>query len=449
MADTLRAQLKDRVPPHNNEAEQATLGSVLLDGEALERVIPIIREKDFYRAAHRKVFESIIKLYDRGEAIDLITLTDELRASGNLHACGGPGYISQLTSAVPTSANVEYYARIVREASIRRRLLRIAAEITADAQDESQEVRVIVDEAEKRIFEIGEEHAEDAIKDIKKVVTQTVRAIERLHNSHDDYTGVPSGFAELDRMLSGFQDSDFVVVGARPGMGKTALALTMAANMSVHKQVPVGFFSLEMSDQAIMQRLLAMESRTPSQKIRTGNLRPADLASLMEAASQIYDAPLYISDTPSLKLLDLRAIARRMVSRSGVKIIFVDYITLVGAEDTSAPRHEQIAEISRSLKAMARELQIPIVALSQVSRDAEGKQPTLANIRESGSIEQDADVVLLLHRNRATGRREADASPQAETELIIAKQRNGPVGTITIAFIEEYTKFEALERGYD
>jgi len=437
--------LKDKVPPHNAEAELATLGAILLDPDALGRVLESLRPEDFYRAANGKIFSSIISLWERSEAIDLITLTDALKSQGNLDAVGGPAYVSTLTSSVPTSANVEYYAKIVRETSVRRRLLKAANEMIAEAMREGVESREVVEEAERRIFEISEGQQTSGYKQAREIVKQTVEAIEKLYRTREDYTGIPCGFPALDKMLSGFQDSEFIVIGARPSVGKTALALTMAANIAIHRKIPTGFFSLEMSDMAIMQRLIASEARIGSQKIRTGMLRPADFKNLTDAAGAIYDAPLWISDTPSMRLLDLRAQARRMKSQLGIRIIFVDYISLINNEHSDLPRHEQIAEVSRSLKGLARELSIPVVALSQVTRDVEGKRPTLASIRESGSIEQDADVVMFLHRNRGEDSENPEHANNVETELIVAKQRNGPVGTVRIAFVPKYTRFESLD----
>ena len=444
MAQTTAAppasSLRDAVPPHNIDAEVATLGALLLDPESLSTVLRLLRADDFYRAAHRKIYQGILALFDRNEAVDLITLSDELTRSGDLEACGGTAQISQLTSAVPTSANVEYYARIVQALSMRRELQRIAASIIADSFDDGQEVRYIIEEAERRIFEITDRQHTGSFRLAREIIAQTVEAIERLYHSSGSYTGIPSGFPDLDNLTSGFQDSEFVVIGARPSVGKTALALTMAAHVAVQQRKPVGFFTLEMSAVALMQRLLASEARLDSNRIRSGLLRPSDFHKITEAAGRIYDAPLFIEDSPNLKLLDLRAQARRMKSNHGIEIIFIDYITLITSEHHELARHEQIAEISRSLKALARELDVPVIALSQVRRETEGKLPNLADLRESGSIEQDADVVMFLHRERGTDENLNDV----ETDLIVAKQRNGPVGKINLAFIPEYTKFESL-----
>ncbi|MFP4375666.1 MAG: replicative DNA helicase [Spirochaetales bacterium] len=437
--------LKDHVPPNSPEAETATLGAIMLDPEALGRVLSLLRAEDFYRNANGTIYGTILALWERNEPIDLITVTEALKNGGELNRVGGAAYISSLTSAVPTSANIEYYARIVSETSIRRRVQRAAQEIIADSFEEGIESRELIEEAERRIFEISEGQTTGGFKQAREIVKQTVEAIEKLYRARDDYTGIPCGFPALDKMLSGFQDSEFIVIGARPSVGKTALALTMAANIAIRRGIATGFFSLEMSDMAIMQRLIASEARISSQKIRTGMLRPADFKNLTDAAGAIYEAPLWVSDTPGMRLLDLRAQARRMKSQHEVKIIFVDYISLINNDHPNMPRHEQIAEISRSLKGLARELEIPVVALSQVTRDVEGKRPMLSSIRESGSIEQDADVVMFLHRNRGEEAEDPEHANNVETELIVAKQRNGPVGTVRIAFVPKFTRFESLE----
>jgi len=436
-AEAREGALRDSVPSPHDEAEQAVLGALLLDGEALPAVSHLLRPEDFYRSPHQRIYEALLALFDRGQSVDLITLADELRSRGTLEQCGGLAYVSRLTSAVPTSANVEYYARIVQAAAIRRSLARISQEIIARAHDDSVEVPQIVEEAERKIFEISDRHQSGSYHAAKEVVSRTFDAIERLYHSKGSYTGVPSGFTELDNLTNGFQPSEFIVIGARPSVGKTALALTMAANMAIRQKTPVGLFTLEMSSMAIMQRLLSMEARIESQLLRSGMLKPSDFSRLTEACGRIYEAPLFINDSPDLKLLDLRAQARRMKSHQDVRIIFVDYLTLINAENRDLARHEQIAEISRSLKSLARELAIPVVALSQVRRETEGKRPALADLRESGSIEQDADVVIFLH---------TEDMKSAEREILIAKQRNGPIGDFKLAFLSRYTKFEPLAR---
>ena len=322
-------------------------------------------------------------------------------------------------------------------------MLKIAAEMIADAHDTSIESRTVIEEAEKKIFEITDNHSSANFKSASEIINGTIEAIEKLYHTKDSYTGVPTGFPDLDNLTSGFQNSELIVIGARPSIGKTALALSMAINISIRSKIPAGFFTLEMSAMALMQRVVSSEARLNSSRLRTGLLRPSDFHNLTEAAGRIYDAPLYIDDSPNMKLLDLRAQARRMKSKHDVKIIFIDYIGLIEPETKgNVPRHEQVAEISRSLKSLARELDIPIVTLSQVGRQSEGKAPTLADLRESGSIEQDADVVMFLHREREANNEEEGGRSNIVTELILSKQRNGPVGTVKIAFLPQYTKFE-------
>ncbi|MFW5727015.1 MAG: replicative DNA helicase [Spirochaetota bacterium] len=436
-----------KIPPHNIEAERATLGAVLLDGDVISTVLRYLRTDDFYSTSHQKIFKAIIDLFNRGETIDLISLTDRLSAGGELEAVGGTTYVSSLTDEVPTSANVAYYAKIVKDRSVRRKLLKISGGLVSQAYDEGLETRVLIEEAEQKIFEITDSQHTDSYRGVHDIIAETIEAIEKLYHTKDSYTGIPSGFPDLDNMTSGFQNSEFIVIGARPSVGKTAFALTMAANMAIHRKVPIGFFTLEMADMALMQRLLSSEARINSEKLRTGMLRPADFHNLTEAAGRIYEAPLYIDDTPNIKLLDLRAQARRMKSKEDIKALFIDYIGLIEPENKSnVPRHEQVAEISRSIKSLARELQIPIICLSQVGRQSEGKPPTLADLRESGSIEQDADVVLFLHREREDSRdnRDGHSPGNIETDLVVAKQRNGPVGTVKLAFLPSYTKFESF-----
>jgi replicative DNA helicase len=443
----IASTLKDRIPPHNDEAEQATLGALLLDDDAITVAIRYLRADDFYSSANRRIFQATLNLFNKGRKADIITVVDELRQNGELEIAGGPAYVASLTNVVPTSANIDYYARIVQDRSVRRALLRISSEVTAKSFDDANDSRLVLEDAQRAIFELTDNRQTLTFKSAKEIIPKTIEAIEKLYNTKDAFTGIPSGFAELDAMTSGFQRSELSIIGARPSVGKTALALTMAANVAIKERIPTAFFTLEMSDMALMQRLIASEARINSENIRTGLLKPSDFHSLMEAAGRIYEAPLYIVDMPSMKLLDLRAQARRLRAQQRVEIIFIDYLTLISSENYNLPRHEQIAEISRSLKSLARELDIPVVALSQVRRDAEGKRPGLSDLRESGSIEQDADLVMFLHRERETERKGSEERSKAiPTELIIAKQRNGPVGTVDIVFLPSYTKFESMTR---
>jgi replicative DNA helicase len=444
---------RSKVPPHNDEAELASLGAMLLDEDAITTVIQYLRPDDFYANANRRVYSAILNLFNRGLKADIITVTEELRRAGELDLSGGPSYVASLTNVVPSSANVDYYAKIVHDCSLRRSLIRVAGETSAKSFDESLESRILLEETQQKIFELSTDRNTLSFKSARDIIPRAIETIEKLYHNKDAYTGIPTGFEELDSMTSGFQPAELIIIGARPSVGKTALALNMAANMAVSekdgkRRIPTAFFTLEMSDMALMQRLISSEANIESTKIRSGLLKPSDFHSLMEAAGRIYEAPLYIVDMPNMKLLDLRAQARRLRAQQKVEIIFIDYLTLISSDNYNLQRHEQIAEISRSLKSLARELNIPIVALSQVRRDAEGKRPNLSDIRESGSIEQDADVVMFLHRERETDKKsgEQENPNKANTELIIAKQRNGPVGTVGIMFLPQFTKFAPWTR---
>ncbi len=438
--------LKDKIPPHNPEAEQACLGALLLDPDSLGQVLKFIRPEDFYSNSHAQIFEAIISLNEKGQNADLITLTEEMRGTGTLDRSGGPGYIASLTSMTPSSANVEYYARIIQEMSTRRNLIKLSAQVASLAYDDTNETGPILDQIQSRIFEITQNRKTASYHSIKELIPELISVIEELSSNPNAFTGIPSGLTDLDAMTSGFQNSEFAVIGARPSVGKTALALTMAIHIAIHQKIPAAFFSLEMSEHALMNRIISAEAQVPGERIRTGRLRTNDLNDLIDAAGRIYEAPLYIVDMPNMKLLELRTMARRLVLERGVKIIFIDYITLVTHENADLPRWEQIAAISRSLKSLARELQIPIVALSQLKREAEGKQPNLADVRESGSIEQDADLILFLHRDREINKTADQRSDQIETELIVAKQRNGPIGKTNVWFKPAFAKFVNQDR---
>ncbi len=440
------AQLKDKVPPHNAEAEQASLGALLLDPDAVPHVLRYLRPDDYYVNANKHVFAAIIALFEKGQKADLITLADEMRAQGTLDHAGGAAYIAKLTDAVPSSANVEYYAQIVRDGAVRRAVMKLSADIRQKATDDGIETSLLLDELQESIFEISQDRQSVTYKSVKEVVPETMRLIEKLSKSTAQYTGVPAGYPDLDSMTSGFHDSELIIIGARPSVGKTAFALNLAAHMALREKAGVGFFSLEMPDVQLMNRLLASEARISSEKVRSGLIKPSDIQSLMDAASRLYEAPLYIVDVPNIKLLDLRSLARRMKSERDIQVLFIDYLTLITHENSDLPRWEQISSISRSLKALARELRIPVIALSQLKREAEGKQPSMADLRESGSIEQDADVIMFLHRDREIEKRQDERSPYIPTELIVAKQRNGPVGMVNLLFFPGFTRFESLEK---
>jgi replicative DNA helicase len=444
--------LKDKIPPHNPEAEQAVLGAMLLDWDSVGRVVQILRSEVFFSRRNAIMFEAVKSLYSKGQTGDMITVKDELASMGELENAGGVVYLTELTNAVPTAANIEYYANIVVDCFRRRELIRISSSIIAESHDETKESRLVLEDAQNKILALSEINQAYAVQAISGVVLRSFDTIMARTQNQNAYTGIASGLDDLDNLTSGFQDSDLIIIGARPSVGKTALALTMIQNISVEKKIPAAFFSLEMPHLQIGMRLLSQEARINAGKIRTGFLNFSDIAKLQDAMGKYYDAPLYISDSPS-KILDIRALTRRMVKDYGVKIIFIDYISLITSEDPRAPRHEQVSEISRSLKAIARELNIPVVALSQLGREIEKSEkrsrPVLADIRESGSIEQDADVVIFIHRNKEKqeeGKTE-DRSAGLETELLLAKQRNGPIGTVKVLFFPAITKFENMARG--
>jgi len=447
----MAAELKDLVPPHDILAEQATLGALLLDKATLPIAIQYLRADDFYSFANGKIYDVILKLYDKNVEADILTVTRELKQEGKLDEVGGTAYIASLTNIVPSSANIEYYSQTVQNYSLKRALIRVSNEIIAQSHDESQEARMVLEETQQKIFELSDTRQSFRIRSAREIVSDTIKIIERLYDLKQNVTGIPSGFEDLDKLTAGFQPSELIIIGARPSMGKTALALSMASEIAIKKKIPTGFFTLEMSDQALMLRLISSEAEINANVIRTGFLNKLDFQKLLEAAGNIYEAPLYIVDMPNMKLLDLRAQARRLRSHQKVEIIFIDYITLITSENFRLPRHEQIAEISRSLKSLARELNIPIVALSQLTREAEKDRPNLSSIRESGAIEQDADVVMFLH-----GKREADRDPAEkenedgiERDLILAKQRNGPVGTINLLLRSKFAKFVPLIKTSD
>jgi len=441
------SSLKDQVPPHDLDAEQATLGALLLDWDAVGDVLRFLRPERFYSLQNQTIFSAMLELYNESTRGDILTITDKLRTNGDLEKAGGISYITALTDTVPTSANVEYYAQVVYDNYIRRSLIKTSSNIISNSHDKTVASRSVLEEAQKEIFELSDSNFTQTYKTTPELVNKSIEMIEKLFRDKKAFTGIPSGLVELYAMTSGFHSSEFIIIGARPSMGKTALALSMIEYITVEKHIPCAFFSLEMADVQIMQRLLSMEAHIPADRLRTGHLKMEHMQQIQNAAGRIYEAPLYIVDTPNMKLLDLRAMCRRLRAQQKVEIIFIDYITLIQSENTLIPRHEQIAEISRSLKSLARELAIPVVVLSQVRRDSEGKEPSLADLRESGSIEQDADVVMFIHRERQNNSDREEGSPMAiDTKLILSKQRNGPTGAVDIIFLPAYTKFENLDR---
>ena len=437
----MEGTLKDTIPPHNLDAEQATLGAVLLDWSAMTDVVSLLRADHFYSQQNQVIFQTLLELFGKNVRGDSLTLINELTKNNLLDKAGGPAYVASLTETVPSSANLDYYAKIVLDQAMRRSLIKMSSEVKASAFDESRESRMILEEAEKKIFDLAELGTTTAVHGMSEIVPRTLEIIETRYNNHDTFTGVPSGFTRLDSMTSGFQPSEFIVIGARPSMGKTAMALTMMQHIAIEKRIPCGFFSLEMSYEQIGQRLISQIARVPGHKLRSGMLKMSELQQLQDAAGMCYDAPLYIVDTPNMQLIDLRAMARRMRANNKIEIIFIDYIGLISTQNPNAAVFEQVSEISKSLKSLARELNIPVVALCQVARDAEGQEPSLNQLRGSGSIEQDADVVMFIHRERKKSE-DGEMSPVVDAKLIVAKQRNGPIGDVNLLFLSSYTRFE-------
>lgn len=436
--------------PHNIEAEQAVIGSILIDQEAIERVISIVSSMDFYDPKHAEIFKAIEELYDEGIPIDVISICDRLKTKGKLETVGGELYVAQLADIVPTSAHVEMYAQIVRDKSILRALITAASKVVEDATSD-KEVDDILDNAERIIFEIAESKTSKTYLPMNTILHEVFENIEDLRTKAKSgvtslITGIPTGFKKLDEMTSGFHKSDLIILAARPSVGKTAFALNIAKNMALHANVPVGIFSLEMSKEQLAQRLLGMESLIELQKIRRGNLSDEEWQRLLNATGRLYKANIIVDDEANLDPRSLRAKARRMKKEYGIEVVFIDYLQLMSIRSHRENRQQEISEISRSLKLLARELNISIIALSQLSRaveQREDKRPRLSDLRESGSIEQDADMVLFLYREQYY-KKEKTTDPH-ETEVLIGKQRNGPIGTVTLLFDPKYTAFFEID----
>ncbi len=435
----MASELKDKVPPHNKDAEQAVLGALLLEWGAMSDVVTVLKPDRFYSFQNQMIYSAMLSLFKQNVRGDTLTIINELTKLGKIDQAGGAAYIASLTDVVPTAANVNYYVNLVLDAAVRRDLIKMSSELRASSFDETRSSRTLLEEAEKRIFTLSDHNESTQVYEMKDVVSSTIEIIDRRYKNNSELTGIPSGIAKLDTMTSGFQKSELIVIGARPSIGKTAFALSMMQTIAVEKHIPCGFFSLEMSYQSIGQRLLSQVARLAGHKLRSGQLSMADFQKLQDAAGMCYNSPLYIVDTPNMQLIDLRAMARRMKVNQDVQIIFIDYIGLITTENPAAPVYETVSEISKSLKALARELDIPIVALSQVARDAEGQEPNLAQLRGSGSIEQDADVVLFLHRDRKIME---EKEPVQDAKCIVAKQRNGATGDVVMKFFPTFTKFE-------
>ncbi|MFH1791137.1 MAG: replicative DNA helicase [Candidatus Omnitrophota bacterium] len=435
-----------KVPPQNIEAEIAVLGSMLLERDAVSQAIEIIDESFFYKDAHRIIYSAIVKLYDSNKAVDTITLVEELKKRNRLEEIGGVSYLTTLTASIPTAANIEYYAKIVKEKAILRSLISTASQIVSESYDASSNVDNLLDKAEKMIFDISSNKVESNIVSIKDVIKSSIEAIDNLYQRKEHVTGLATGFHEFDIMTAGLQPSDFIVIAGRPSMGKSALVTCMAEHIAVVEKKPIAFFSIEMSKEQLVQRLLCSHARVDYHKVRTGFLSQSDWPRLVNAAGKLSESPLYIDDTPGITVLELRAKARRLKSKYDIQLIVMDYMQLIQGPQGIENRQQEISEISRSIKALARELHVPVIAVSQLSRAVEqrsDKRPQLSDLRESGAIEQDADLVILLLREEYYNPTDEN---RGTAEVIVAKQRNGPVGSVKLAFIHEFTRFENLAK---
>jgi len=435
----------DRVPPQAHDAECAVLGAMLLDKAAIGIATEMLDEQCFYKSEHRRIWNAVVDMFSRDEVVDLVTLTQELRKRKDLDNCGGAAYLSELIGTVATSANVRYHAKIVLEKAVLRRLINVATEVVSDAYDASGDASDILDRAEHTIFEIAQSKVRRGFVPMKDILKHSFEIIQELYDKKQHVTGVPSGFDDLDALTSGFQRTDLVVIAGRPSMGKTALALNIAANAAIKAGIPVGIFSLEMGREQLVQRMLCSEARVDAHKLRTGYLADRHWSSLTTAAGLLSDAPIYIDDTPAMTVLEMRSKARRLKAESNVGLIIVDYLQLMRGFGRIENRTQEISEISRSLKALAKELDLPVIALSQLSRAVESRggerKPILSDLRESGAIEQDADVVGFVYRAEMY---ERTPENMGLAELIVAKQRNGPTDTVKLAFRSECTRFENL-----
>jgi len=455
MAD-LDANLR-KIPPQNLEAESSVLGGILLDNEAINLVLELLRPEDFYRESHRKVFRAMVELSERSEPVDLITLSDFLKNRGDLDAVGGTAYLAALADFVPTAANIAYYARIVREKSILRSLINTATDIATRGYEEQGNVEEFLDSAEKVIFDISEKKIKAAFVAVGDMIKDTLKTVEKLYERKEMVTGVSTGYNDLDKLTAGLQPADLIIVAGRPGMGKTAFALNIGAN-AAFAGIGVAVFSLEMAKEQLVLRMLCSEARVNSSKVRSGYLGERDFPQLAKAAGRLHEAPIFIDDTPAISVLELRAKARRLVRDRSKKIglIVVDYLQLMRGMGTANNREQEISEISRSLKALAKELGVPVMALSQLNRrveDRNDRRPQMSDLRESGAIEQDADLIMFIYRDEVYNKN--DDSKKGLAEIIIAKQRNGPIDTVNLTFLNEFTRFEnyterdQVEYGYD
>ncbi len=432
----------DRLPPQNIEAEQSVLGAVLLENEALASVIEVLLPEDFYKDAHKKIFLAMRELYEKNEPIDLITLTEQLSRKDQLEEIGGASYLSAIVNQIPTSANIKYHSKIVKEKSLVRNLIRTATEVVTMSYDEGVEVNDLLDKAETKMFALSEKMVKGSFVHVKDVLKDTIEMVDKLYNTKELITGLPTGFRDLDEKTTGFHPGDLIVVGARPGMGKTAFCLNIATYVGIHVKVPVALFSLEMSKELIVLRMVCAEAEVNSQSVRSGYHTREDYRKLVNAAGRLAEAPIFIDDSFNT-VLEIRAKARRLKAEHGLGLIIVDYLQLMRGEGSYIAREQVVSDISRSFKALAKDLSVPLIVISQLNRSCEqrgdDRHPLIADLRESGAIEQDADTILFLYRADYYKAKDAEAGV---ADLDIAKQRNGPTQRINLTFIDKLTKFK-------
>ena len=437
----------EKIPPQDIEAEQAILGSMLTDQDAVVDSIEILKPEDFYRGDHKYIYEAMVNLYNRGEPIDIITLKSELASMGKLEAVGGLEYLAELPEKVPTTANVDKYIKIVEEKSISRKLIKAANNILQLGYAQTEEVDALVEKAEKDIFDIMQGRNSKGYSSIKEILVTTFDQIEEMFQNKNKISGLETGFVDLDAKISGLNKSDLLIVAARPAMGKSAFVLNIATFVALHLKVPTMVFSLEMSKEQMVNRILCSESEVDSMKVKNADLNSDEWLKLGEASGKLSEMPLYIDDTPGLSSAELRAKCRKAKLEKNIGLVIIDYLQLMESKNKSSSRQQEISEISRSLKILAKELSVPVIALSQLSRATESRtdhRPMLSDLRESGAIEQDADIVMFLHREDYYN---ADTDKKNVAEVIIAKNRSGSTGTVELAWLGQYTKFANLYRG--
>jgi replicative DNA helicase len=443
----------DRLPPQNLEAEQSVLGAIILDNEALPKAMEVLGgDEDFYKDSHRRLYRAMLELFNRGEPVDIITLTDYLRKTDELESIGGIAYLSFLANSILTAANVRYHSKIVREKALLRSLLNAASHITSTVYEDDLEADEMVDYAEKIIFEIAENRIKVSFSNVKDLMKDTFKSIQHLYEKKEAVTGIPSGFKDLDELTAGFQRGDLIIIGGRPGMGKTAFAMNIAQHVGINTKEPVAIFSLEMSKEQLGIRMLCSEAMVNSSNVRKGYINKDDWTKLTSAASRLGGAPIFIDDSSAITVLEIRAKARRLkLEHGGLGLVIIDYLQLMRSRGSFERREQEISDISRSLKALAKELKVPVIALSQLNRDVEkrpNKKPALADLRESGAIEQDADVIIFLYREEIYNK--TKPAIKGKAEVILEKQRNGPTDIVKLTFLADSTRFvDYIDDFYD